>query len=412
MADENDTLGALDRDVKNKIAAKYDPAKEAEVQFWIEDILGEPFQEGFQDSLKTGVRLCELLNRIAAGSVRKINTRDMPFAHRENISSYLDACKNKGMNLVDLFDTQDLYDGKNLVSVINHFYSLSGYAKGWGFEGPFLAEREIRTVDKRPAASSVVANKSGYTGPTAQTMGSYGVNTGKSGPKLATTGIRNVNEEAKFANVAPADEEDTLGALDRDVKNKIAAKYDPEREREVIEWIEAVTGRDLGGSLADGLHDGKTVCEMINIIFPGTVTDISSKKMAFFQRENVSKYLEGCKSAGMNSVDLFDTQDLYDNKNIVNVINHFYSFSAFARAHSTNFSGPFIGVKLSDKNERQFTEEQMNAGRSMPTAQTMGSFGVVDSKPDVKFTHIIKDVDQIKRTQDASANKAKNMYGQ
>jgi len=83
MADENDTLGALDRDVKNKIAAKYDPAKEAEVQFWIEDILGDPFQEGFQESLKSGVRLCELLNRIAPGSVRKINTREMPFAHRE-----------------------------------------------------------------------------------------------------------------------------------------------------------------------------------------------------------------------------------------------------------------------------------------------------------------------------------------
>jgi len=408
MADENDTLGALDRDVKNKIAAKFDPAKEAEVQFWIEDILQEPFQEGFQDSLKSGVRLCELLNRIAPGSVRKINTREMPFAHRENISSYLDACKNKGMNLVDLFDTQDLYDGKNLVSVINHFYSLSAYAKGWGFDGPFLAGGEVRV--NKPSASSVTANKSGYSGATAQTMGSYGVNTGKSGPKLATTGVRDVTQEAKFADIAPADDGDTLGALDRDVKNKIAAKYDPEREQEVIEWIETVTGANLNGSLAVGLHDGKVVCKLINTIFPGTVTDVSNKSMAFFQRENISKYLEGCKQIGMNLVDLYDTQDLYDDKNIVNVINHYYSFSSFARQHS-NFRGPFIGVKMADKNERNFTEEQMNAGRSMPTAQTMGSFGVVDTKPDVKFTHIIKDVDQIKRTQDAASNKAKNMYG-
>jgi hypothetical protein len=316
------------------------------------------------------------------------------------------------MNLVDLFDTQDLYDGKNLVSVINHFYSLSGYAKGWGFEGPYLAEREIKSMDKRQSASKVVAgNKSGYSGATAQTMGSYGVNTGKDGPKVSRTGVRSVNEEAKFADVAPADEEDTLGALDRDVKNKIAAKYDPEREREVIEWIEAVTGEDLGGSLVDGLHDGVVVCNLVNLIFPRTVTDISTKKMAFFQRENISKYLEGCKAVGMNLGDLFDTQDLYDNKNVVSVINHFYSFSSFARSNSSRFTGPYIGIKMSDKNERNFTDEQMNAGKSMPTGQTMGSYGVVDNSRDVKFTHIIKDVDQIKRTQDASAAKSKSMYG-
>jgi len=407
MADENETLGALDRDVKNKIAAKYDPAKEAEVQFWIEDITGSPFQEGFQDSLKTGVRLCQLLNKISPGSVRKVNSREMPFAYRENISSYLDACKDKGMNLVDLFDTQDLYDGKNLVSVINHFYSLSGYAKSWGFEGPFLADREIRSMDKRPS----LQKKKEFGGATAQTMGSYGVNTGKANPKVGRTGVRAPAEEAKFANVAPAEEEDTLGALDRDVKNKIAAKYDPEREREVLEWIEAVTGADLGGSLVDGLHDGIVVCNLINAIFPGTVAEPSTKTMAFFQRENISKYLDGCKAVGMNLVDLFDTQDLYDNKNIVQVINHFYSFSSFARSNSRKFRGPYIGVKMSDKNERNFTEEQMNAGRSMPSAQTMGSFGVSDNKPDVKFTHIIKNVDQIKSTQDAAASKARNMYG-
>jgi len=377
----------------------------------MEEILGEQFQESFQESLKSGVRLCALLNTIAPGSIKKVNPKEMPFAHRENISSYLDACKAKGMNLVDLFDTQDLYDAKNMVSVINHFYSLSAYAKGWGFAGPFLAEREIKTG--KPSASAVTGKgKAGaYTGATAQTMGSYGVNTGKDPVKVGRTGVRAVNEEAKFANVQAADENDTLGALDRDVKNKIMAKYDPEREAEVIAWIEAVTGENLNGSLADGLHDGKIVCNLMNIIFPGTVDDISNKTMAFFQRENISKYLDGCKRRGMNLVDLFDTQDLYDNKNIVNVINHFYSFSAFARNNSRTFNGPFIGVKFSEKNERQFTEEQMIAGKAMVSAQTMGSYGVVDQTPDVKFTHIIKDVDQIKRTQDAAAQKAKNIYG-
>lgn len=242
-------------------------------------------------------------------------------------------------------------------------------------------------------------------------MGSYGVDTGKDPVRVGRTGVRNVNEEAKFADIVGADEGDTLGALDRDVKNKIAAKYDPAREAEVIEWIESVTGRSLNGSLAEGLHDGSVVCELINLIFPGSVGKVSTQKMAFFQRENISNYLEGCKKAGMNLVDLFDTQDLYDNKNIVNVINHFYSFSSFARSHSRTFNGPFIGVKLADANKREFTEEQLVAGKSIVSAQTMGSYGVVDNKPDVKFTHIIKDVDQIKRTQEAAQGKSKQLYG-
>jgi len=413
MADENTVLGALDRDVQNKIKSKYDPEKDAMVRQWIGEVLGERISD-LQVSLKSGVRLCNLLNQLKPGSIKKINSNDMPFAHRENISNYIDACKKHGMNLVDLFDTQDLYDGKNMVSVINHFISLSGYAQGWGYSGPSISSRTMRSGSAN-ASSTAKSSSKADASISQQSMGSYGVDTGKDGVKLGRNVVRDATQEAKYSSVAPADENETLGSLDRDVKRKIMEKYDPEREKEVISWIESVTGARLGGSLENGLHSGIVLCNLINILFPGSIPDaeISEKTMAFFQRENISKYLNACKKNGINLVDLFDTQDLYDGKNIVSVINHFYSVSSFARQNSKKFKGPYIGVKMSTKNERDFTEEQLNAGKFMQSAQTSGSYGVLDPKEtDVKLAYqIVKNVDQIKDTQGASKKKAEQMYG-
>jgi len=358
------------------------------------------------------VKLCNLINTLKPGSIKKINSNDMPFAHRENISNYIDACKKHGMNLVDLFDTQDLYDGKNMVSVINHFISLSGYAQGWGYSGPSIAPS--RTVRSGSASAPVKSSSKADSSISQQSMGSYGVDTGKDGVKLGRNVVRDATQEAKYASNAPADEE-TLGSLDRDVKKKMMEKYDPEREKEVIAWIESVTGASLGGSVESGLHSGIVLCNLMNRLFPGSISDaeINTKTMAFFQRENISVYLNACKKNGVNLVDLFDTQDLYDGKNIVSVINHFYSLSGFARLNSKKFKGPYIGVKMSTKNERDFSEEQLNAGKFMPSAQTSGSYGVIDPKEtDVKLAYqIVKNVDQIKDTQGASKKKAEQMYG-
>jgi len=308
---------------------------------------------------------------------------------------------------VDLFDTQDLYDDKNRVSVINHFYSLSAHANEWGYSGPSIATGQAKVAG--PSKKKAAAPSKGVS---QQSMGSYGVDTGKDPAKLRRDVIRDPNQQAKFAEVKAADENETLGSLDRDLQNKIQSKYDPEKEREVIEWIEAVTGEDLGGSVEQGLHSGQVLCKLINILFPKSVTDVSTKSFAAFQRENVSKYLDACKSQGMSLVDLFDTQDLYDGKNMPSVINHFYALSSFAQQNSKKFKGPYIGVKLATKNERQFTEEQMRKGQFVPSGQTQGSYGVLDNEQDVKLAYqVVKNVDQIKSTQEASQQKAKKMYG-
>lgn len=60
--------------------------QEAEVIQWIEEVLGEKLpSQPYEDVLKDGVVLCNLINKIVPGSVKKIQTKGTNFQLMENI---------------------------------------------------------------------------------------------------------------------------------------------------------------------------------------------------------------------------------------------------------------------------------------------------------------------------------------
>lgn len=60
--------------------------QEAEVLEWIEAVLGEKLPKGdYEDILKDGVILCQLINKLAPGSVKKIQTKGTNFQLMENV---------------------------------------------------------------------------------------------------------------------------------------------------------------------------------------------------------------------------------------------------------------------------------------------------------------------------------------
>jgi len=137
--EQSDYSYGLDHDLQKKMESKYDPKKEKAVQTWIEMVVGKKFPSDFQNSLKTGVLICELVNKIWSGTINKINTNNMPFTQRENIVSYLDACKRVGMRETDLFVTQDLFEGDNLLAVQDNIVALGVLAtNNKNFRGPHL----------------------------------------------------------------------------------------------------------------------------------------------------------------------------------------------------------------------------------------------------------------------------------
>jgi len=124
---------AIDADIKRKLALKYDSEKEQNCREWLQTILGETFPEAtLQEALKSGVRLCLAANVVAPAIVKTINKQKFPAMQRENISAYLAACRYMAFNKASMFETSDLYDGNNMVLVIENIYELAkrGSRKG------------------------------------------------------------------------------------------------------------------------------------------------------------------------------------------------------------------------------------------------------------------------------------------
>jgi len=109
--------------------------------------------------------------------------------------------------------------------------------------------------------------------------------------------------------------------LDSDIKAKQSAKYDPALEAKARAFIEGVTGESIGDNFAEGLRDGLLLCKLVNKLKAGSVTGFKPSSMTFVKMENISKFLKALNDDfGLKSTDTFMTVDLYEEKNIVAVI--------------------------------------------------------------------------------------------
>uniref|UniRef100_A0A8D1VQQ3 LIM and calponin homology domains 1 n=1 Tax=Sus scrofa TaxID=9823 RepID=A0A8D1VQQ3_PIG len=91
---------------------------------WLEQVTGRSFgDKDFRTGLENGILLCELLNAIKPGLVKKINRLPTPIAGLDNIILFLRGCKELGLKESQLFDPSDLQDTSNRVTVKSLDYS-------------------------------------------------------------------------------------------------------------------------------------------------------------------------------------------------------------------------------------------------------------------------------------------------
>lgn len=112
---------------------------------------GKEFEEEtFEDSLRSGVMLCRLINKLRPKSVPKISlSKTSKFKQMENISSYLKAARAYGVNEFEMFSTPDLYDKKNIPGVTLHLHALGRTVRVKGeWDGPQLGLK-MATKNKR-----------------------------------------------------------------------------------------------------------------------------------------------------------------------------------------------------------------------------------------------------------------------
>ncbi|KAF7242046.1 LIM domain only protein 7 [Varanus komodoensis] len=97
--------------------ACYDAAF-AEARRWVEAVTGKSFgDKDFRAALENGVLLCDLINKIKPGIIKKINRLSTPIAGLDNINVFLKACENLGLKEAQLFHPGDLQDLSNRVTV-------------------------------------------------------------------------------------------------------------------------------------------------------------------------------------------------------------------------------------------------------------------------------------------------------
>ncbi|XP_068785714.1 LIM domain only protein 7 isoform X17 [Struthio camelus] len=90
----------------------------AAAQRWVETVTGKSFgTKDFRAALENGVLLCDLINKIKPGIVKKINRLSTPIAGLDNINVFLKACENIGLKEAQLFHPGDLQDLSNRVTV-------------------------------------------------------------------------------------------------------------------------------------------------------------------------------------------------------------------------------------------------------------------------------------------------------
>jgi len=171
--------------------------------------------------------------------------------------------------------------------------------------------------------------------------------------------------------------------LTAELEKKKAGKFDADMANAVFEWMiivlkikdeadadiktleKEVTSMD---DVAKALKDGRILCKVVNVIRPGTVKKINkidnpnSPFKISKESENISNFLTGCGLCGCVVGDLFQTVDLYEANNIPSVIDGIASLGR--KVEEGNPQGvPHFGPKEAEKNEREFSDEVIAAGK-------------------------------------------------
>nr|XP_057945702.1 LIM domain only protein 7-like isoform X2 [Doryrhamphus excisus] len=82
-----------------------------EAQRWIEEVTGKHFGcSDFRAALENGVLLCDLINQLKPGIIKKLNRHSTPIAGLDNVNVFLKACEKLGLNESQLFHPGDLQD--------------------------------------------------------------------------------------------------------------------------------------------------------------------------------------------------------------------------------------------------------------------------------------------------------------
>ncbi|KAG1473778.1 hypothetical protein G6F56_000754 [Rhizopus delemar] len=111
----------------DKIKLEQSKLEEQLAAEYINKTLGIAIQSGnLQKDLKDGVILCNLVNQLKPGTIKGVGQKkDFSFVQMDNITRFLQGVRQLGMKESQLFETIDLYNAKDMSSVVHTILSLA-----------------------------------------------------------------------------------------------------------------------------------------------------------------------------------------------------------------------------------------------------------------------------------------------
>jgi len=166
--------------IRGRLASRYDPEAENEVRKWFKDVLKEDLVAGMREmekQLRDGVLLVKLAQVVQQSSPKikekakkmtlKVNTMAVPFKQMENIQLFINFCKNYGVPKGALFQTVDLFEGRNMAQVLSCIQMLGSECQRNGFSGTTIGPKPLErhgrdfTADQLRAGEGLIGLQSG-----------------------------------------------------------------------------------------------------------------------------------------------------------------------------------------------------------------------------------------------------------
>ncbi|XP_011604311.1 calponin-1-like isoform X2 [Takifugu rubripes] len=114
----------------------------------------------------------------------------------------------------------------------------------------------------------------------------------------------------------------------------------------------------------DSLKDGVILCELINVLQPGSIKKINNPSQNWHQLENIGNFVRAITDYGLKPHDLFEANDLFENMNHTQVQSTLIALAGMAKSKGFH-SNYDIGVKYAEKQQRHFPPEKLREGRNI-----------------------------------------------
>jgi len=170
---------------------------------------------------------------------------------------------------------------------------------------------------------------------------------------------------------------------------QLAGKRDTDQEIQAQQWIEAVIGERFPQVPYEyALRDGIILCKLMNRLAPGIIPRINVTGGDYKFMDNLNQFQKACSLYGVSDVDLFQTTDLWDFKNISLVTQTIFAIGRATYKHP-EYNGPRLGPRPAEENRRDFSEDQLRASESIIGLQAGTNRGANQSGMNVGATRKI-----------------------